>query len=130
MIPIYMNVITWFKCYMDGMHGYVIDYCLCILYCGFYYGLRIGFVYPQGLIPRPMCNLRVLKYYLVIIKWWLWEILDGTLNDLCIWLWCCLLKCLGLWILNSEKRFDLGPKNGHDAYSIRCVWWCYFYGLI
>ena len=31
------------------------------------------------------------------------------------------LKYLGLWILNSEKRFDLGPKNGHDTYSVRCL---------
>ena len=28
---------------------------------------------------------------------------------------------LGLRILNSEKRFDLGPKDGHDTYSIRCL---------
>ena len=25
----------------------------------------------------------------------------------------------GLWILNSEKRFDLGPKNGQNTYSVR-----------
>ena len=28
---------------------------------------------------------------------------------------------LGLWILNGEKSFDLGPKDGHDAYDVRCL---------
>ena len=37
---------------------------------------------------------------------------------ICFIMW---IYILGLWILNSEKRFDPRPKNGHDAYSICCL---------
>ena len=48
-------------------------------------------------------------------------IINGVIRILWHMIIMLFIKILGLWMLNSEKRFDLGPKNGHDTYYVHCL---------